>query len=322
MYSGPDKLALSSREYNLLCREKSEGRLFHSYIIESTDRLYLDAFVKRAVSLIMCKNGGCGQCDTCIKTAKGIHVDVFSFPQGGRKMISARDDIDTFRNAYSYKPLEGGSRVFVFDAESSVRDDWQNKMLKSLEEPLAGNYVIIRTDNLYKLLPTVRSRSRHIPLSPVSDKDMLSVLVGDGFDEFSARQAVSFACGSLTVAYSIITDEKSRGLTEFIFEMLLNCNSSKDCVRFVQGLSSAKENADMLFFLMSGIFHRILLAGTGKNQDNADIKRLSTVYNARACGEIISIISEASRKSEMNVNFTAITEDLLLKIMEVRYKCR
>ena len=46
MYSGPDKLALSSREYNLLCREKSEGRLFHSYIIESTDRLYLDAFVK------------------------------------------------------------------------------------------------------------------------------------------------------------------------------------------------------------------------------------------------------------------------------------
>jgi DNA polymerase III gamma/tau subunit len=37
--------------------------------------------------------------------------------------------------ASAYRPFEGGSRVFVLEAAEAMRDESQNALLKTLEEP-------------------------------------------------------------------------------------------------------------------------------------------------------------------------------------------
>jgi len=69
--------------------------------------------------------------------------------------------------AAAYRPFEGGKRVFVIEAAEAMRDESQNALLKTLEEPPEFVHLILLSSEPSALLETIRSRCQPVDFAPL-----------------------------------------------------------------------------------------------------------------------------------------------------------
>ena len=69
--------------------------------------------------------------------------------------------------AASYRPFEGGKRVFVVEAAEAMRDESQNALLKTLEEPPGFVHLILLSSEPEALLETIASRCQPVEFAPL-----------------------------------------------------------------------------------------------------------------------------------------------------------
>src|ERR1700761_4144502 len=93
------------------------------------------------------------------------HPDlVWLAPRGAQHMVE--DVRERVIRAAAYRPFEGGKRVFVVEAAEAMRDESQNALLKTLEEPPSYAHLILLTDAPEELLETVASRCAPVDFVP------------------------------------------------------------------------------------------------------------------------------------------------------------
>ncbi|MBL9141011.1 MAG: AAA family ATPase [Phycisphaerae bacterium] len=66
----------------------------------------------------------------------------------------------------------GHGKVFILDEAELLDADAQNAMLRTLEEPPPGTFIILVTSREDRLLPTIRSRCQRVPFGPLDDATM------------------------------------------------------------------------------------------------------------------------------------------------------
>jgi hypothetical protein len=93
-------------------------------------------------------------------------------------------------------PLLGNRRTFFLPGVERLNLASANALLKVLEEPPPGTYLIMTTANAGGLLRTIRSRAQLIRLQPLSPTDIEQVLVHNGVDVTDARRRALAAPGS------------------------------------------------------------------------------------------------------------------------------
>ena len=94
------------------------------------------------------------------------HPDlVWLAPTGAQHMV---DEVrERVIRAAAYRPFEGGKRVFVIEAAEAMRDESQNALLKTLEEPPEFVHLILLSAEGEGLLETVASRCQTIDFTPL-----------------------------------------------------------------------------------------------------------------------------------------------------------
>jgi len=102
-------------------------------------------------------------------------------------------------------PAEGGWRIAIIDAADEMNRNSANALLKLLEEPPRRAVLILVAHSPGRLLPTVRSRCRHLPLHPLSDEQVgaLIDLYLPGIDAAQKRLSIGLAEGSAGQALSL-----------------------------------------------------------------------------------------------------------------------
>lgn len=94
------------------------------------------------------------------------HPDlVWLTPRGAQHMVE--DVRERVIRAASYRPFEGGKRVFVVEAAEAMRDESQNALLKTLEEPPAFVHLILLSSEPEGLLETIASRCHPVDFAPL-----------------------------------------------------------------------------------------------------------------------------------------------------------
>ncbi|HLI21387.1 MAG TPA: DNA polymerase III subunit delta' [Stellaceae bacterium] len=71
---------------------------------------------------------------------------------------------------------QGGWRVVIVDGADLMNAHAANSLLKTLEEPPKQTVMLLVSDNPGRLLPTIRSRCRTLPLKPLGDGAMAELL--------------------------------------------------------------------------------------------------------------------------------------------------
>jgi len=96
-------------------------------------------------------------------------------------------------------PAMNHGKVFIVDEAELLNSTGQNALLKTLEEPTAGTYLILVTASEHRLLPTIRSRCQRVAFGPLSDDQVAHWLSEHHreMDEQTRRWVVGFAQGSI-----------------------------------------------------------------------------------------------------------------------------
>ena len=87
-------------------------------------------------------------------------------------------------------PAEGGWRIVIVDTADEMNRNAANAVLKILEEPPDRSILILVSDNPGRLLPTIRSRCRRLPLRPLPD-GVVTELLGRYRPDLSAADQTS-----------------------------------------------------------------------------------------------------------------------------------
>jgi DNA polymerase III subunit delta' len=107
------------------------------------------------------------------------HPDlVWLTPRGAQHLVE--EVRERVIRAAAYRPFEGGKRVFVVEAAEAMRDESQNALLKTLEEPPAFVHLILLTSEPGALLETITSRCHPIDFAPLLPEVLEAELLADG----------------------------------------------------------------------------------------------------------------------------------------------
>jgi DNA polymerase III subunit delta' len=107
------------------------------------------------------------------------HPDlVWLTPRGAQHLVE--EVRERVIRAAVYRPFEGGKRVFVVEAAEALRDESQNALLKTLEEPPDFVHLILLSSEPEILLETIASRCQPVDFVPLSAEVLEAELLADG----------------------------------------------------------------------------------------------------------------------------------------------
>ncbi|MET0559758.1 MAG: hypothetical protein ABW065_13995 [Solirubrobacterales bacterium] len=94
------------------------------------------------------------------------HPDlVWLEPRGAQHLVE--EVRERVIRAAAYRPFEGAKRVFVIAAAEALRDESQNALLKTLEEPPGYAHLILLSSEPELLLETIASRCQAVDFAPL-----------------------------------------------------------------------------------------------------------------------------------------------------------
>ena len=149
----------NSKIIQLLSESIEQGSIVHAYVFTggSKDaRADIGRWFAQTL-LYTSKNAPCGECLSCRKYEHGNHEDFISISRGKDRETISVEQISGLIDQLSLKPFGKMHVVLIADAEL-MNPAAQNKLLKTLEEPVSETVIILLADREESLLPTVLSR--------------------------------------------------------------------------------------------------------------------------------------------------------------------
>ena len=140
----------------------------------------------------------------------GSHPDFLTFPPDGPMRQIGIPQMRLLKERAQFKPLHGDRRVFLIDQADRANEQAANSLLKTLEEPPAHLILIMTANNVYDLLPTIRSRSVLLNFSPLTNDDMKAFARARGLDDSERRLALSGGSPGIAASLDIELFQKRR----------------------------------------------------------------------------------------------------------------
>lgn len=129
------------------------------------------------------------------------HPDFLTFPPDGPLRQISIPQMRLLKERAQFKPLKGTRRVFLIDQADRAGEQAANSLLKTLEEPPDHLILIMTAENVYDLLPTIRSRSVILNFSPLTNEEMQDFARARKLD--NAERRIALSGGSPGVAASL-----------------------------------------------------------------------------------------------------------------------
>lgn len=165
------------------------ARLAHAWLLHGPPGVGKVDFALAAAQAFLCESpnpdhAACGRCNACLWFAAGNHPDfrllrpeaLEDDEEGAEEGAAGRAKgkapskdirIEQIRRAQEWAAIathRGGLRVIVVYPAEAMNGPAANALLKTLEEPPADTVFLLVADRPDRLLPTVRSRCRALPL--------------------------------------------------------------------------------------------------------------------------------------------------------------
>ncbi len=116
------------------------------------------------------------------RVAAGTHADLLTIERAWdekRRRLRGEITVEDVRGIAEFlrlTPAEGGWRVVVLDGAEYLNRNAANALLKVLEEPPPRAVLLLASAAPGRLVATIRSRCRRLPLGRLPDDDMTAVL--------------------------------------------------------------------------------------------------------------------------------------------------
>ncbi|MEV7567197.1 DNA polymerase III subunit delta' [Streptomyces tanashiensis] len=181
---------------------------------------------------------GCGFCDGCHTTLVGTHADV-EIVRTDLLSIGVKETRALVRRA-QLSPAGGRWQVIVLEDADRLTEGAGNVLLKAVEEPAPRTVWLLCAPSLEDVLPTIRSRCRHLTLRTPPVEAVADVLVRrDGIEPETAQAAARATQGHIDRARRLATDERARARRSVVLKLPLRVDDVGGCLKAAQELVDA-----------------------------------------------------------------------------------
>ncbi|MFE9677344.1 DNA polymerase III subunit delta' [Streptomyces sp. NPDC006259] len=189
---------------------------------------------------------GCGFCDGCHTALVGTHADVSTVVAVGAEIL-VKDMRDTVRKSYT-SPATGRWQIILVEDAERLNEKSANAVLKAVEEPAPRTVWLLCAPSVEDVLPTIRSRCRHLNLRTPSVDAVADMLVRrEGVEPAVAAAAARATQGHVDRARRLATDPAARERRAAVLKLPLRVEDVGGCLKAAQELvDAAAEDAKQL----------------------------------------------------------------------------
>ncbi len=141
-------------------------------------------------------------------------------------------------------PFESARRVFVIESVEAMNDQSANRMLKTLEEPLDFVHLVLLSDRLDDVLPTIASRCQLVRFDPVPAERIAASLTG--VEESRAEACARLALGDARLASWLAGDEGEelrRSSEAFVRQAIAGASGARAWLSLIEAAAAAGTGA-------------------------------------------------------------------------------
>ena len=199
------------QQITMLQKAMARKRVGHSYIFSGINGIGKKVVALAFACALNCDEpdaagDACGKCASCLKISRGSHPDIHLLASDTQ--FIRIDAIRHIQQQMTFRPLEGKKRVFIIDDADKMNEQAANALLKTLEEPSAGNIIILVSSRPNWMPLTILSRCRQVRFHPLPAETVARWLVEQGkTDPARAHLLASLSCGSISQALELDAEE-------------------------------------------------------------------------------------------------------------------
>ncbi|MFW2489389.1 DNA polymerase III subunit delta' [Clostridium chromiireducens] len=262
-----------------------------------------------------------------IKDKNGVEsVDIVTYYPSSNSF--GVDDVRNIINEVNKKPYEGDKKVLILYRCDKLTVQAQNALLKTIEEPPHGVYLILLSDSLEIILDTIKSRCQIYKLTPLSKEEIL-IYIDNNYADLTLddkKSALAYSSGIPGKVDKFINDEKLKNLRDIcigLFEDILK-REQGIVLKYEELLKNSKEDkVELLNILLSYIRDIMLFKELNNNEliVNSDkeykIKDISRGISYKKLNSMLEYIEEARINFNSNTNYSMTVSVLLMGFAEV-----
>lgn len=253
------------------------------------------------------------------------YVDIINY--SSKKSSFGVDDVrDIIEEVYK-KPFEKDKKVIIIHEGNKLTIQAQNALLKTIEEPPKGVYIIILCESLELILDTIKSRCEIYKLKPLTKSELYEYIKIKKFnyDENEIKSAIAFSEGVPGRIDRYFNDDKLRELRNNIVILIknLNKNDLEDILQQEESFSNLKNDKEEVLNIFGLFIRDILINKEIENEEfiiNSDkledIKELTKEMSFKKLNNMIKTIEEARRNIKSNVSWGMTLRVMLMGFME------
>lgn len=210
--------------YQSLSGRYLQNNLPHAMLIHGLEGLGKLNFISTFLRALLCETNtelnsipsasqsinACGHCHSCQLYEVGTHPDVMHVAPEKEAGAITIDQIRHLNELVTLKSQLGGMQVILIDKAHRLNRNASNGLLKTLEEPTPNVFIVLLTNKMDRLLPTIRSRCQvqkiAVPEHDVARQWLQTHMAGTTSDIGQIELALRLAQGAPLAALSFLED--------------------------------------------------------------------------------------------------------------------
>jgi DNA polymerase-3 subunit delta' len=334
-------IAGQERAIAVLSRALAAGRLAHALLFDGPESVGKRTTARALGLALICPQQpgvGCGSCDVCARVLAGHHPDVMLFDACAlpelAKASSEKSAVKyAARTVFPYalaSPHEAPARLLIIDNADELSPDVQNTLLKTLEEPRRGVFLVLITAARDRLLPTILSRTQRIRFGPLPTSALVQIARHQGLPPDRAATAAALSGGSVARLVALVTAEGDVGPFDEAAALRTAAASTSVNVLFdaasAHGDKESKERLPDTLTLLATVYRDAMVVAAGAPDLMAlpgrgdELTAIAEAFGPAptqalpGLGRSLRAVVEAQEALVANVNGVSLLERLLFQL--------
>lgn len=273
--------------------------ILHSYLFIGEEGIGKKLLAKEFAKTILCtseNNKPCDICKSCVEfnSNNNVNFSIINEDGSGIKI----EDIRNMQNKIAEKPINSEYKVYIIDDTELMRDDAQNCLLKTLEEPPEYVVIILITANENKILNTIKSRCMKLYFNKLENNDMRKILTSK-FNMTDIKESFLDASNG-SIKKALLIKEKSTEYEQI--NKLFDIINKEDLVTFINSAEIIYNGKDDIYNILDYI--NILLTNKMNENNKDSFKYANCIFT----------VEEVKKRLRANSNYDMSIDYLLMNM--------
>lgn len=296
-----------------------DGRLAHALLLAGPAGVGKRIFARRLAASLLCETpfadgNACGTCRSCAQRAAASHPNLIWLSREiNEKTDKEKRDISveqlrTMMDRLTLATHYGGARVVVIEPADALNSNGVNALLKTVEEPPPGSYLLLISERPMALAPTLRSRCQRLnfPMPAASVAEPWLRSKAPGIDAMAALRDSGGAPLAALAAQQSGALELRSAWREQLYALATRRGDPLSAAAKID-----KDQVQAWLRALMGVLHEILRGLAGVDAV-APARALATRIGASQVEQLLAEVIENQRRLQSNANPQLVIESLMI----------